>query len=212
MLLLRSGGPPRSTSNPTDCSAAARSCSRSASSSSSNVGVGADARTSMTPGRSSGGCGGGGGRVLMDLRRRPKRSASDAAPRILPRCRRGLAVGVCGGSAVVGRERGAPRAGLWAKEPVSSSASELEYEPESSESKSSRSLPLELAFAPEAMEKVRVRGAPTPMDQRSADLGEAEKRRARLTGGVEFESARARRTSVVEERCCRGGRAVSMVG
>jgi hypothetical protein len=58
----------------------------------------------------------------MDLRRRPKRSASEAAPRMLPRCRRCPLVGV---SAVAGRDNEAPRADLFVKESMSSKAKEL---------------------------------------------------------------------------------------
>jgi hypothetical protein len=113
------------TSKPTDCTAAARSCSRSASSSSSSVGVCADARTSMTSGRRRRGGGGGGG-SLIDLRRRPKRSASVATPKILPRLRRWPpAVGVKEESAVAGRESVVPRANLCLNGIVSSSAREL---------------------------------------------------------------------------------------
>jgi hypothetical protein len=58
----------------------------------------------------------------MDLRRRPKRSASDAAPRILPLFRRGPPTV---GSAVEGRDNGSPREALLVKEIMSSSAREL---------------------------------------------------------------------------------------
>jgi hypothetical protein len=58
----------------------------------------------------------------MDLRRRPKRSASEATPRMLVRCRR---CPVVKGSAVEGRDNGALRGGLLAKENISSKAREL---------------------------------------------------------------------------------------
>jgi hypothetical protein len=133
---------------------------------------------------------------LIDLRRRPKRRASDATPRMLPRFRRGLqAVGLEGESAVAGRESGTPRVDLVEKGTVSSSARELseiipeevstdgwrsgrDYtrygkrgspkDPDSSGSKTSRSLPLELDLAAAAMENVRVRG--TPVLQESTGL------------------------------------------
>ena len=121
---------------------------------------------------------------MIDLRRRPKRSASDATPRILPRFRRGLlAVGLEEESAVEGREGRVAREDLLVKGTMSSSARELaeiirrESEPvggrarrdytrcrkrgspkdsDSIESKTSRSLPLELDLVLEAMENVRV--------------------------------------------------------
>jgi hypothetical protein len=62
----------------------------------------------------------------MDLRRRPKRSASEATPRILPRWRRRPpAVGFKEESAVDGRESGNPRADLFVNGIMSSSAREL---------------------------------------------------------------------------------------
>jgi len=62
---------------------------------------------------------------LIDLRRRPKRSASDATPRILARFRRGLLVErLVEESAVAGREDGVCE-DLLVKGTISSSAREL---------------------------------------------------------------------------------------
>jgi len=88
---------------------------------------------------------------------------------MLPRFRRGLqAVGLERESAVAGRESGTPRVDLVEKGTVSSSARELSKDPDSSGSKTSRSLPLELDLAVAAMENVRVRG--TPVLQESTGL------------------------------------------
>ena len=63
---------------------------------------------------------------MIDLRRRPKRSASDATPRILPLFLRGLlVVGLEAESAVAGRGSEARRVGLGVKGLMSSSAREL---------------------------------------------------------------------------------------
>lgn len=63
---------------------------------------------------------------MIDLRRRPKRSASDATPRILLRFRRGLvAVEQEEESAVAGRESEAVREDLFVKGTMSSRAREL---------------------------------------------------------------------------------------
>ena len=125
----------------------------------------------------------------MDLRRRPKRRASEATPKILPRFRRWPpAVGVKEESAVAGRESEVARADLCANGIMSSSVRELaekkfranqyrcagapwrihekqggrnvRYDGDSIESKTPCSLPFELGFALGTIEKLRRRGAP----------------------------------------------------
>ncbi|KAI0278236.1 hypothetical protein BGY98DRAFT_554940 [Russula aff. rugulosa BPL654] len=109
----------------------------------------------------------GGGSSLIDLRRRPKRSASEATPRILPRFRRWPpAVGVKDESAVAGRESAVPRADL-ANQYMCPGAPWRLHEKKgrrnvraSSESKTPCSLPFELNFALGTIEKLRRRGGP----------------------------------------------------
>ena len=125
----------------------------------------------------------------MDLRRRPKRNASEATPRILPRLRRWPpAVGVKEESAVAGRESAAPREDLCVNGTMSSSVRELaektsranqhrcagalwrvhekhggrnvQYDGDSIESKTPCPLPFEFDFALGTIEKLRRRGAP----------------------------------------------------